>query len=58
MKIYSVENCLRKADQYWEMVSLAHMDGDPIDAKRHAELATLWDKRARNGGYEEENENG
>jgi len=58
MKTYSTEDCLRKAEQHWKMAGYAHTDGDPIDAKRHTERAMLWEKRARDGGYVEENDNG
>ena len=50
-KFYSIEQCMRKSDQHWDMAGLARADGDTKDAKHQTEQALLWRDRARNGGW-------
>lgn len=51
-KFYDVENCIRKADQHWEMAGLARQDNDMKDSERQTKLARLWQDRAAAGGWE------
>lgn len=48
---YTVQECYRKADQHYEMAGLAVAEGDGADAKRHNDLAALWNQRAARGGW-------
>ena len=43
----TADECLRKADQHWEMFSLALQDGDVKDADRHRKLAKEWEQKAK-----------
>lgn len=51
---YTIEHCLRKADQHWEMAGLARQDGDIEDVNRHVDLAREWERRAKDGGHQDE----
>ena len=46
MKYHTKEECRRKADQHWEMASLARQDGDDEDYIRQVNLAKEWDAKA------------
>lgn len=52
-KFYTPEQCLRKADQHWEMAGLAGQENDTLDSHRQAQLAREWTQRAAEGGWEE-----
>lgn len=47
MKTLTKEDCLRKANQHWEMFSLAASDGDWIDADKHRTEAKLWELKSK-----------
>lgn len=51
-KFYDPDNCMRKADQHWEMAGCARQDRDEADSKRHTDLARLWTQRAQEGGWQ------
>lgn len=53
-KFYTPADCLRKANQHWEMAGLARKDNDPKDENNHTEKAKLWEQRTREGGHEED----
>jgi hypothetical protein len=52
MRFYDEEECRRKADQHWEMASLARSDCDEADAAKQTSKAKEWDARAKEGGWE------
>jgi len=54
MRHYTLQDCLRKTNQEWEMAGLARLDGDSKDEARHTAQAKLWAQRAKEGGYTEE----
>ncbi len=53
MKSYDQRECWKKADQHWELAGLARQDRDPDDERKNTDLARMWEKRAREGGYVE-----
>lgn len=46
---YTYEYCCRKANQCWEMASLAHADGDYTDERRLIEEAREWNRKSQEG---------
>ena len=49
-RFYTLNECLIKADQHWDMAGLARQDGDNKDANRHTQLAKIWTIKASEGG--------
>ena len=52
-KLYTEEDCIRKADQEMEMASLAYWDGDMDDYNRRLKEAEVWTKRAKEVAIED-----
>lgn len=52
-KFYTDAQCMRKANQHWDMAGLARQDFDRQDELRHTSLARKWERRAAEGGWQQ-----